>query len=119
MPYKELQERYSKDPFSLVQLRNNFDSIDRALTSVFVITMEDDWQWQMIYHVLPFDRKYSFPIILGFICCISIVSLTLLSLFTAILLEKFDASEEEEIFKKRTQSGLSVKRKSNPTVLVS
>jgi len=60
---------------------------------VFLIAMEDDWQWQMIDHVLPFERKYSIPIILGFVCCISIVSMTLLSLFTAILLEKFDASD--------------------------
>ncbi len=57
VPYKELQERYNTDPYSLVALRNNFDSISRALTSVFVIAMEDDWQWQIVNHVIPFDRK--------------------------------------------------------------
>lgn len=90
VPYKELQERYNTDPYSLVALRNNFDSISRALTSVFVIAMEDDWQWQIVNHVIPFDRKYSLPIIIGFILCVCIISLTLLSLFTAIIIEKFD-----------------------------
>jgi len=121
VPYNELQERYSKDPHSLIPLRENFDSIDRALTTVFAIAMKDDWQWRMIYHVAPFDRKYSLPIILGFICCITIVSLTLLSLFTAILLEKFDASndEDEELFKKKTKSGLSVKSRSSRQIVES
>lgn len=121
VPYNELQERYSKDPHSLIPLRENFDSIDRALTTVFAIAMKDDWQWRMIYHVAPFDRKYSLPIIFGFICCITIVSLTLLSLFTAILLEKFDASndEDEELFKKKTKSGLSVKSRSNRQIVES
>jgi voltage-dependent calcium channel L type alpha-1D len=94
VPYKELQERYNTDPYSLVALRNNFDSISRALTSVFVIAMEDDWQWQIVNHVIPFDRKYSLFIIFWFILCICIISQTLLSLFTAIIIEKFDTSEE-------------------------
>jgi hypothetical protein len=47
-------------------------------------------------HIQPFPRKYSTPITLGFIFCICIGSFTLLSLFTAILLQNFEALEEEE-----------------------
>jgi hypothetical protein len=79
-----------------VPIRENFDSIGRAMTTVFSIITLEDWHLRLFNHIQPFSRKYSTPITLGFIFCICIGSFTLLSLFTAILLQNFEALNIED-----------------------
>lgn len=66
------------------------------MTTVFAVITLEDWQWRLFNHIEPFPRSYSIWIILGFIVCICIGCFTLLALFTAILLQNFEATEDSE-----------------------
>jgi hypothetical protein len=80
--------------------RENFDSTVSAITTVFIVSLGEDWPGIMY----NYSRVYSHNplVLLYFIITYSIGNFMLLSLFTAVLLSRFEAdksdsnSEDEE-----------------------
>jgi len=74
--------------------RENFDDTVSAITTVFIIALGEDWPGIMYNYTRVFN--YSPMIILYFIITYSIGNFMLLSLFTAVLLSRFEDDEEEK-----------------------
>lgn len=94
IPAEEIVERYLQgEPMS--RPRENFDAIQYALTSIFVVILGEDWNWVMYYHVLPFGENGK--VFIGYFVTLFILgNIVLLSLFTAILLQNFEGGDPEE-----------------------
>jgi hypothetical protein len=78
--------------------RENFDDTVSAVTTVFIVALGEDWPGIMYNYTRVFN--YSPMIILYFIITYSIGNFMLLSLFTAVLLSRFedngDGDEDDE-----------------------
>ena len=80
--------------------RENFDTIDQALTSVFIVIIGEDWN-SLMYN---YNRAVGTHAVFYFVLVFCFGNFMLLSLFTAILLQNFEEdsgkaeeSEEEEV----------------------
>ena len=89
----ELVERYNKE--ILEPIRWSFDNIWLSMNTIYVIIMSDGWNIVMYENVLPFGDKWA-PYSLFFVLMQVLGTKVMLSLFTAILLQNFEGSTEEE-----------------------
>jgi hypothetical protein len=76
----------------MIPPRANFDNIFNALTTVFILIIGEDWPGVMYNYTRTFGETGSF-ITLYFVLVLCIGNLMLLSLFTAILLDNFEAEK--------------------------
>jgi voltage-dependent calcium channel L type alpha-1F len=89
----ELVERYNKE--ILEPTRWSFDNIWLSMNTIYVIIMGDGWNIVMYENVLPFGGKWA-PYSIFFVLMQALGNKVMLSLFTAILLQNFEGSTEEE-----------------------
>ena len=94
----------------MIAPRTNFDSIDSAMTTIFIIIIGEDWP-AVMYDYVRVQRNlggevYGALTSLVFMGCFAVGNFLLLSLFTAILLNNFEDGEEEE----SEEEGLTLKR---------
>ena len=80
--------------------RENFDNAVNAITSVFIVTLGEDWPGVMYNYTRVYN--HSWLIMLYFIITYSIGNFMLLSLFTAVLLSRFEESNDDEDEKEAT-----------------
>jgi len=90
---------YNDTSVILVAPRTNFDRIDHAMTTIFIIIVGEDWPGVMydyvrVYRnygaVAGYKSLYSGLVSLVFMVCFTVGNMLLLSLFTAILLNNFE-----------------------------
>jgi hypothetical protein len=80
----------------MITPRMNFDNIFTSLTTIFCQIMGEDWNVYMYTFVRP-QEGYMIYVIMGYFLSLMIMgNIMLLSLFTAILLQNFEDSDEEE-----------------------
>lgn len=92
VPVSELNQR--RETEILIPLRTSFDNIWQAMNSIYVIIMGDGWNWVMYENVLPFGTGWrNYAIFFVFISVFG--NKVMLSLFCAILLENFEAKNDE------------------------
>jgi len=84
----------------MVAPRANFDSLWCAITTIFIIIVGEDWPGIMYNYVRMGDLDPNNPIGYWytpfFLFVFSLGNLMLLSLFTAILLQNFESTEDEK-----------------------
>jgi hypothetical protein len=73
--------------------RDNFDTIYNSMTTVFIVILGEDWPGVM-YNYTRASGSYLTCIYFIVVYCAG--NFILLSLFTAILLEKFAPQEEDD-----------------------
>jgi hypothetical protein len=85
--------------------RTNFDSIDSAMTTVFIIIIGEDWPGIMYDYMRVYRNYgrgkgyaslYSGLVSVFFMVCFIVGNLLLLSLFTAILLNNFEDDPKDD-----------------------
>jgi hypothetical protein len=74
--------------------RENFDNAVNAITTVFIVTLGEDWPAVMYNYTRVYN--HSWLVMLYFIITYSIGNFMLLSLFTAVLLGNFDSNDDED-----------------------
>jgi hypothetical protein len=87
---------------SMESPRENFDDTVGAITTVFILTIGEDWPVVMYNYTRVYN--HSQLIMLYFLITYSMGNFAMLSLFTAVLLSKFE-EKEEEIEKEGEESG--------------
>ena len=100
---------YVKADGIMISPRYNFDNIYNSLIVVFCAILGEDWNNSMYSFITPGIADHG--LVVGYFLCLLILgNIMLLSLFTAILLQNFDSSEEEkEAMKSKPKSSLSVR----------
>jgi len=83
----------------MIAPRYNFDNIYNALVVVFCAILGEDWNNSMYSFINP-GVANEFMIIAFFLLLLVLGNIMLLSLFTAILLQNFDQTDEERQAKK-------------------
>jgi voltage-dependent calcium channel L type alpha-1D len=73
--------------------RENFDDTIAAVTTVFILTIGEDWPVVMYNYTRVYN--HSQLIMLYFLITYSMGNFAMLSLFTAVLLSKFEEKDEE------------------------
>jgi len=79
--------------------RDNFNNIGYALTTIFIVIIGEDWNWTMYQwaRAYGYGSAVSYYIAVFFFLILMILgNIVLFSLFTAILLQNFEGSDEEE-----------------------
>ena len=79
--------------------RDNFNNVGWALTTVFIIIIGEDWNWTMYQWVRAYGYASSVShhiAIYFFVLLMIFGNIVLFSLFTAILLQNFEGSDEDE-----------------------
>ena len=74
--------------------RENFDDTVSAITTIFIVSLGEDWPGIMYNYTRVYN--YNVLIMLYFIITYSIGNFMLLSLFTAVLLSRFEDGANEE-----------------------
>lgn len=74
--------------------RENFDDTVMAITTVFIITLGEDWPVVMYHYTRVYG--HSWLIMLYFLITYSMGNFAMLSLFTAVLLSKFEGGADED-----------------------
>ena len=80
----------------MITPRMNFDNIGLALTTIFCEIMGEDWNVYMYTYVRPQEGYMKYMVMGYFLSLMIMGNIMLLSLFTAILLQNFEDSDEEE-----------------------
>jgi len=70
--------------------RENFDNIFKALTTIFIVIIGEDWNQVMYIYVRVLGTDNEMWVSLYFVSLMIIGNVMLLSLFTAILLQNFE-----------------------------
>jgi hypothetical protein len=73
--------------------RENFDDTIGAITTVFILTIGEDWPVVMYNYTRVYNGSQL--IMLYFLITYSMGNFAMLSLFTAVLLSKFEEKEDE------------------------
>jgi hypothetical protein len=89
---EDVQMAYAAD-WTMEAPRENFDDTVMALTTVFIITLGEDWPGVMYNYTRIYNN--SRLIMLYFIITYSIGNFAMLSLFTAVLLSKFEEKDDD------------------------
>lgn len=79
--------------------RENFNNVGYALTTVFLVLMGEDWNWDMYVWVRAYGAGSTGGYLIAvfyFLLLAILGNIVLFSLFTAILLNNFEGEEEEE-----------------------
>ena len=74
--------------------RENFDDVVMALTTVFIVTLGEDWPVVMYNYTRVYNHSQF--VMLYFVICYSIGNFAMLSLFMAVLLSKFEPDDDVE-----------------------
>lgn len=100
---------YKADGIMIVP-RYNFDNVFNALVVVFCAILGEDWNNSMYSFINP-GVADKYIVIAYFLLLLILGNIMLLSLFTAILLQNFEASADEiEEMKSKPKSNLSVRK---------
>ena len=95
---EKIQALYaSGDTFSYPP--DNFNGISRALTTIFIVIIGEDWNWTMYQWVRAYGHSSTsayFISIIFFVLLVILGNIIMLSLFTAILLRNFEESSNKE-----------------------
>jgi hypothetical protein len=83
--------------------RTNFDRLDIAFTTIFIVLLGEDWNSVMNDHVRVMGDMY----ILFFVSLYVFGNLIMLNLFLAILLKNFEEKEKEDDGEKKAGPGIS------------
>ena len=95
---KEVQDIYLSGEYYYV-LRENFNNIGYALTTVFILLIGEDWNWTMYMWVRAFGStsKVAYVIsIIYFVLLMIFGNIVLFSVFTAILLANFEGGDDDD-----------------------
>jgi hypothetical protein len=87
-------EQATKEGKLMEAPRENFDDAVHAITTVFIVTLGEDWPGVMYNYTRVYN--HSWMIMLYFIITYSIGNFMLLSLFTAVLLSNFEGGDDDE-----------------------
>ena len=93
-----VQELYASGEFYAFP-RDNFNGLGWALTSIFIVTIGEEWNWAMYQWVRAYghDSSLSYHIaVIFFVILMILGNIMIFSLFTAILLQNFRGGDEEE-----------------------
>ena len=80
--------------------RENFDTIDQALTTIFIVIVGEDWNWVLYAFVRAkgYDSQVMYYLVIFYFTMLMILgNIMLFSLFTAILLANFEGDMSEAI----------------------
>lgn len=103
----------------MIAPRYNFDNIYNALVVVFCAILGEDWNNSMYSFITPGIADH-YVVVFFFLCLLVLGNIMLLSLFTAILLQNFDASDEEkEAMKSKPKSNFSIRKVFTKSFLIS
>ena len=107
----------------MIAPRTNFDRIDSAMTTVFIIIIGEDWP-AVMYDYVRVYRNYGGELYgdmasMVFMFCFAVGNFMLLSLFTAILLSNFEEDKVDEVEEDLDGSRRSIKRQSTLSAFTS
>jgi len=94
---KEMQELYLSGKW-FTYPRQNFNNVGYALTTVFLVIMGEDWNWDMYIWVRAYGAGSTGGYLIAvfyFLLLAILGNIVLFSLFTAILLNNFEGDDEE------------------------
>lgn len=87
--------------------RENFDTIDQALTTIFIVIVGEDWNWVLYAFVRAkgYDSMVMYYLVIFYFTFLMILgNIMLFSLFTAILLANFEGDMSEQIQQAKEKS---------------
>lgn len=108
------QEQLTPGKTNFEAPRENFDNAMNAITTVFIVTLGEDWPGVMYNYTRVYN--HSWLVMLYFVITYSIGNFMLLSLFTAVLLENFnDGDDDSDSDAKEDEEDLDLKTLPNKT----